>query len=74
MTTPTGHPTASHFYGWFKNHPNDKGFMARCIDTSGASWRIDEHDETFFLALPASLVRLATQEEITKHINRKTQK
>lgn len=60
------------FYAWFQG-PNDKElFMARVLDntTIPTSWRIDDHDKTYIRALSNTYIREATQDEITKHINR----
>ena len=59
------------FYGVFQNDQNEKVFIARVIDTSGKTWRIDDHDESFFFALPKTFIRQASGEEIESHKNRK---
>jgi len=65
----TSGPFAVNYYGLFKE-TNGNEFFARVIDSTGASWRIDDHDKSYFFAIPESFVRLATDDEIQEHINR----
>ncbi len=60
------------FYAWFKG-PNDaEPFIARVLDntTNPNSWRIDNHDKSYFLELKETFIRETTEDETYKHINR----
>jgi hypothetical protein len=60
------------FYALFQDPKDESYFIARVLDntTNPDSWRIDNHDKTYFLALKETYVRDCTPEETTMHINR----
>lgn len=62
---------SSYFYGVFKNDHKSEEFIARVKDTSGKTWRIDDHDKSYFFALPETFIRHASVDEIELHKNRK---
>lgn len=61
------------FYAWFQGPKDKEPFMARVLDNTTNSWRIDNHDKTYILALEETFIREATEEEIYKHINRQNE-
>ena len=58
------------FYGWFKGQNDKEPFIARILDntTNPNSWRIDNHDKSYFFALKETFLRECTSEEKFKHI------
>jgi hypothetical protein len=60
------------FYGWFQGPNDNEPFIARILDntTNPNSWRIDNHDKTYFFALKETFLRECTSDEIYQHVNR----
>ena len=60
------------FYGWFQDPKDNSQFVARILDntTNQNSWRIDNHDKTYFFALKETFIRECTPDETYQHVNR----